>query len=237
MSLTNKILGRICSGLFARFRKMPGRLEVGDLENMKISFSQHGEDLVVLEHLQGLRAQEKGIYIDAGCFDPFVFSNTRLLNLYGWRGINIDAALDVIEKFRLSRPDDHNVCAPLSNDKKIMFLQGKPGAASRRITASPSEECLPSFLEVSTTTLAEVLTSSPFAGAAVDFLDIDCETHDLPVLEGFPFEAVRPKIIALESHGQDEASAVDLYLSRLSYTKICNRGPTHLYRAKETFAV
>jgi hypothetical protein len=51
MSATNRFLGRICSGLLARFRKMPGRLGVEDLKNMKISFSQHGEDLVILEHL------------------------------------------------------------------------------------------------------------------------------------------------------------------------------------------
>jgi hypothetical protein len=215
---------------------MPGRLCAADLQTMKISFSQHGEDLVILEHLQGLRSQRKGIYIDAGCFDPFVFSNTRLLNLHGWQGINIDVAADVIEKFQRNRPYDHNVCAPLSNEKKLMYLQGEPGTASRRIAASPDKDFSPSFIEVSATTLTEVLANSPFSDATVDFLDVDCETHDLPVLEGFPFEVVRPKIIALESHGQEEASAVDRYLSRLSYTKIGTRGPTHLFRAQETLA-
>jgi len=234
MFTAKKFFGRICSGLLARFRKMPGRLGVEDLENMKISFSQHGEDLVILEHLLGMKLPAKGIYIDAGCFDPIVFSNTRLLNLHGWSGLNIDAAADVIAKFEEVRPQDCNVCAALSDRRQEMFLDESYGAASRRLSEEDGLAGKMTKFRVETKTLEDVLSSSSFAGREVDFLDVDCEGHDLAVLRGFPFACVRPKLIAIESHSKEEAEAVGKYLEGLEYFKVCVRGPTHIFRAKET---
>lgn len=234
MFTTNKFLARLCSGLLARFRKMPGRLGVEDLKNMKISFSQHGEDLVVLEHLQGMKLPAKGIYVDAGCFDPIVFSNTRLLNLHGWSGLNIDAAADVIAKFNEARPQDCNICAALSDRRQEMFLDGPVGAATRRLADGNREGAQPEKNRLETTTLEKVLSSSSFAGREVDFLDVDCEGHDLAVLRGFPFARVRPKLIAIEGHSKEEAEAVGKYLEGLDYFKVCVRGPTHIFRSSET---
>lgn len=230
MGLNDTILGRVCSGLLARFRKMPGRLGVRDLENMKISFSQHGEDLMILEHLQGLRANRKGIYIDAGCFDPIVFSNTRLLNLYGWNGINIDAAEDVILKFNVSRPEDYNVCAALSDKEMSVYLNGKEGSATRYIAAVHVSDCVSSTPAVVTTTIAKILQQSEFVDRSVDLLDIDCENHDLNVLKGFPFDSYRPVLIAVEAHEREELAALHDFLLDLDYFRLAARGPTHIYR-------
>lgn len=232
MSLTNKILGRICSGLLARFRKMPGRLGAADLANMRISFSQHAEDLVILDHLTSMKLSVRGIYIDAGCFDPVLFSNTRLLNLYGWNGLNIDAASDVIQKFTKTRPRDWNVCAALSDDKQTMSLEGPVGAPTRNLSALACPAADKTTLK--TTTLRDVVVSSPFASSEVDFLDVDCEGHDFAVLRGFPFDLVRPKLIAIEGHSKAEAETFGKYLADLDYLKVCVRGPTHIFRASET---
>lgn len=234
MSATNNILGRICSGLLARFRKMPRRLGVGDLKEMRISFSQHGEDLVILEHLLGMKMQAKGIYIDAGCFDPILFSNTRLLNLHGWNGLNIDAAADVIGRFNKLRPQDFNVCAALSDRKQEMFLDCSRSAAVRRLSDGAVAGSEAEKMRVETTTLDSIISSSPFADNDVDFLDVDCEGHDLAVLRGFPFAQVRPKLIAIEGHTKEEADMVGKYLKDLDYFKVCVRGPTHIFRSTDT---
>lgn len=44
-------------------------------------------------------------YVDVGAYDPIFASNT--LNLYaeGWRGVNIDASPERINRFFLMRPD------------------------------------------------------------------------------------------------------------------------------------
>jgi FkbM family methyltransferase len=234
MSLANRFLGRTCSGLLARFRKLPKRLVLADLENMRISFSQHGEDLVILEHLLGMKLPFKGIYIDAGCFDPVVFSNTRLLSLYGWSGLNIDAGVDVIAKFNEARPEDWNVCAALSDRKQEMFLEGGLGSAGRRLSEDSSANGKEKKIRVETMTLDEVISSSPLAEREVDFLDVDCEGHDLAVLRGFPFARVRPKLIAIEGHSLQEATTVGDFLEGLDYFKVCVRGPTHIFRSSET---
>ena len=234
MSTINKILGRLCSGLLARFRKMPGRLGLKDLENMSISFSQHGEDLVILEHLLGLKRSSKGIYIDAGCFDPVVFSNTRLLNLHGWQGINIDAAEDVIAKFDQDRPHDFNIRAALSDRRQTMFLDGPNGSARRRLSERTGVGSEVDKTCVETTTLDVVLSLSPRADKDVDFLDVDCEGHDLAVLRGFPFARIRPKLIAIEGHTKEEGETLGRYLQSLDYFKVCVRGPTHIFRSRES---
>lgn len=227
-----KILARLCSGAMSAFRKTPLRFAPSDLRNLKISFSQFGEDLLIADHLTNRRDHSRGIYIDAGCFDPFKFSNTRLLSFLGWRGINIDAAEDVIEKFKIHRPEDYNVCAALSDKEIEMVLLGDEGAASRRLVSS--EGNLPGAL-VKTTTLARVLAGSPFADRPVDLLDIDCEMHDLEVFKGFPFDKVRPLIICIEAHREAELAELHGELDQREYAKLGTRGPTHIYRDIHSF--
>ena len=56
--------------------------------NPRYSFSQEGEDLLIDRMFDG---QSVGFYVDVGAHHPTRFSNTYLLYLRGWRGINIDA--------------------------------------------------------------------------------------------------------------------------------------------------
>jgi len=219
----------------ASFQKMPRRLCLEDIRDMKISFSQHGEDLLLMEHLFAYRKNsKKGIYIDAGCYDPFLFSNTRLLNLHGWTGINIDAANDVVSKYNLHRPLDHNVCAALSDQVEERRFIGEIGTATRRLLGKEEENTfeIRKTENVRTLTLAAVLDASPFRNETIDLLDIDCELNDLAVLRGFPFDRKRPVIICIEAHAADEAEACRQALDANGYMKIATRGPTHFYRDK-----
>lgn len=198
---------------------------------MKLSFSQFGEDLLIADHVINQKVRPKGIYVDAGCFDPVKYSNTRLLNLMGWQGINIDAASDVIEKFRISRSGDHNVCAGLSDKEVDMQFAGKTGLASRKLVR-PGEQ-MPGPV-IRTSTLTDVISQSPFANSPIDLLDIDCELHDLEVLRGFPFEKTRPLIVCVEAHTQLELDQLREFFEDLEYIKIGTRGPTHVFRDRRT---
>ena len=58
------------------------------------SFSQHGEDIVVyklLESMFGSLEVYNGFFVDLGAHHPFHYSNTMLLHLCGWKGLNVDA--------------------------------------------------------------------------------------------------------------------------------------------------
>jgi FkbM family methyltransferase len=226
--LRDKLLARVFRGIWNRFQRVPLNLCNEDLPHAKISFSQYGEDLLIADHVFHRNDGKRGIYIDAGCFDPVRFSNTRLLNLRGWRGINIDAAPDAIRKFQIHRPDDQNVCAALSDREHEAVLVGREGAASRSLVSSGPG------IPVHTTTLATIMATSPFSGEPVDFLDIDCECHDMEVLRGFPFETTRPLLVAIEAHFHSEARSLDAELETLGYLRAGIRGPTRIYRDRST---
>jgi len=230
-NLKEKLLARLCSGAMAAFRKTRLRLTPDDLRQLKVSFSQFGEDLLIVDHLIHRRTYPRGIYIDAGCFDPFKFSNTRLLSLLGWHGINIDAAEDVVKKFRLHRPHDHNVCAALSDKESEMAFIGAEGSASRRLVPLDHDGATAG---VKTTTLANTWADSPFHGQPVDLLDIDCEMHDFEALCGFPFHSVRPLLICIEAHSRGERDQLQNFLVDMDYSKLATRGVTHLYRDART---
>ena len=80
-------------------------------------YSQWGEDEFIIEYFKG---KQKGIYLDIGCFNPFMYSNTCLLHRRGWKGINIDINPTSIDLFNIARPNDFNICTAV-NDKKKTF--------------------------------------------------------------------------------------------------------------------
>jgi hypothetical protein len=91
------------------------------LENINpyIYYSQEGEDIVLQRFLQ---EKEKGFYIDIGAHHPTRFSNTYLLYLKGWRGVNIDAMPGSMELFNELRPEDINIEVPVSDESKEMLF-------------------------------------------------------------------------------------------------------------------
>ena len=236
--LIDRIVARIARGSFSSFRRIPLRLEPDDLRNMRISFSQFGEDLVVAEHLTSLKRERQGIYIDAGCFDPFRFSNTRLLNLLGWRGINVDASEASIRKFNIHRPHDVNVCAALSDRVEVReFLLSEGSATNRLIRSdSPSDKQSESSrrVEVSTQTLMSIFDRSRFLNEGVDLLSIDCEGSDLAVLRGFDLGRIRPVLICIESLNEGESKRIRSYLEGHGYSHLCDLGLSLLFRDSGT---
>ena len=59
------------------------------IRNFKFFFhnSQFGEDKKIIKLFN---KNEKGLYLDVGCFHPIRQNNTYLLYKLGWKGINID---------------------------------------------------------------------------------------------------------------------------------------------------
>jgi len=236
--LRERLLARLCSGAMASFRKMHLRLCPDDIRNMKISFSQFGEDLVLVDHLINMRRPRKGIYIDAGCYDPFRLSNTRILNLMGWSGINVDASEEAIRAFRVHRPNDVNVCAALSDRAESNEFFSTEGGEHNRLLrcALPVLPWLENAcsVPVTTQTLMSIFDRSRFSGEVVDLLSIDCEGSDLAVLRGFDLGRTRPALICIESLHEDESHKIRAYLGEHGYSFLCGRGPSLIFRDSAT---
>lgn len=227
-------LAGLASRGFSYFGKYRLELTPDDLRNLRISFSQFGEDLLIVEHLVNLRRPLRGIYVDAGCFDPVRFSNTRLLHLLGWKGVNVDASPAAVARFQVARPLDINILAALAGTVETNeFLQTASGASSRLAKgAVPLREGteIRERSVVTTRTLRSVLDECLLSAEPVDLLDIDCEGIDFDVLKGFDLTARRPVIICIEAHGDAERRTLVDYLTGHHYGLIADRGPSLLFR-------
>src|SRR5713226_7824178 len=82
-----------------------------------VSYSQFGEDMVLKKIFQD---KPDGFYVDVGAFHPKYYSNTYLLYLKGWKGINIDATPGSMEAFKRIRPRDCNLEMPIGSRKQTL---------------------------------------------------------------------------------------------------------------------
>ncbi len=196
---------RLASFITRVWRKEPFNYSPEEWRQMRVSFADSAEDLVVWDLLKRIPGSERGIYVDAGAFDPILMSNTLLLHKHGWHGVNIDANPGTIEHFNRLRPEDRNICSALSDVEETFFYLEYAGGTGNRIAAAESDEtslCGDKPLRKSlicTRTLNQILREQYPAGCAIDFLSIDCEGHDFRVLQGLDLGRFRPRIICFES--------------------------------------
>lgn len=150
-----------------------------------------------------LKGVDAGTYLDIGSNDPVKESNTFLLYLQGWKGINIDLNEKLIKKTCEVRPRDISIVAAVSDkvEKITMFrfdddcfstIDAESARKSRK--NSP----LLNQTTVTTKTIDQVLREVPQAYKKIDLLSIDVEGIDVRVLKSIDYTQVRPKVIVIE---------------------------------------
>jgi FkbM family methyltransferase len=174
-------------------------------EAVHLSFSQYGEDLLVWELLRREGRTSGGFYVDVGAFDPVLYSNTKLLYHKGWHGLNLDLNDEAIARFNQLRPRDRNVHCAVSETEREMVFCKYPVAATNRLF--PADETNRRSLLQEEPIETKVVTALPLSSlldkylppdARFDFLDIDCEGHDLAVLKSNDWSRHRPFVLAVE---------------------------------------
>ena len=178
------------------------------------SFSQGAEDII----LGYLPLSGTGTYVDVGCNEPVRFSNTFNLYLQGWRGINIDANSELINKCKKIRKRDISICAAVSDtEREVTFHKAKISSVSTIDEERLVEwKKLWTFAEedketVITRTLTSILDENLTAGSQIDLLSIDDEGHDFQVLKSLDLARYKPKVIIIEIHTIDKISETDIY--------------------------
>jgi hypothetical protein len=173
------------------------------LQSVQSSFSQFGEDLAIRQFAQRLGLSQ-GIYVDVGAYHSvFGLANTLLLHNLGWRGINIDFVPARIAAFNQGRPNDQSVVVACVSDSVVpVEIAHYDIPSTDRIVATNDTKKLSAagqkpirFSRAATTTLTEIIQTSPFRLDDVQYLDVDCQGHDLAALRGLDFEQCRPRIL------------------------------------------
>jgi len=219
-----KLLASVCSTLFYYLRnRSTFPLSREEIRSLQISFSQNGEDLMVWNTFRYLNIL-KGVYIDAGAYDPLDISNTLIFYKRGWRGINIDFSETKIARFRKLRPDDYNVVACLSDAVREVQVAHYSASNTDRIipTGISDHESLLGEKPISTrlmltTTLSDIIAASPFKPEEITYINIDCEGHDLEVLRGLDLNRCRPKVITIEGWTSGERRMQSEFLEPHGY--------------------
>lgn len=183
----------------------------------RISFSQLGEDLAVLHLIANrFRMQRPGFYVDVGAFHPRLYSNTRLLNLIGWRGINIEPGAEGIAAFRLERPHDINLqlgVAPAPGELTFFeFMNAEVSTFSAETADRWQRElgwALRRTTRIPVRPLDAILDEHLPPGQSIDYLDIDVEGLDRQVIDSLDLTRHRPRIMTVELFGADILSLRD----------------------------
>jgi len=168
----------------------------------KRSYSQCAEDLIVEFIFKSRPFKSEGFYVDVGAHHPRRGSNTFSLYKKGWRGILVDLEPDKVIAARLARPFDTCVQAAVSDGERDVGVFS-PEAFSTRTTIDPKSALsngATNFVmtaSVRTKTLTKLLDDNS-CPRNFDFLNVDCEGHDLEVLYGLNLEKYCPEVICVE---------------------------------------
>jgi FkbM family methyltransferase len=193
-------------------------------KELNFYFSQFDED-IVLKHL--LRGKQAGIYVDVGCNDPILLSNTFFLYLNGWKGVCIDANEKLCKKFSKIRPLDTVVLSAVSDvEKEVVFYVSDSAPAASTIDQEQLLEWKKHWefnreVKMKTRRLEEILDQHLPMASEIDVLSIDVEGHDLNVLKSINLAKYRPVFIVIELHDFNLANrgsnAVVDYLAENEY--------------------
>lgn len=223
------------------FNKLSSLLRYGRSLNLKreeiqfvrTHFSQFGEDLAVQRWAKKLKI-ENGCYLDVGAFHPIYISNTFLLHRDGWSGVNVDMNPDKIEEFKRLRPGDDNICRAISAKKKqyVISDKGTPSECLKELTTDDVTDSSKQVI-IESSPLAEVLSYTSLANRRIDYLNVDCEGHDLEVIQQLDFEIYDPQIITIEALDAESQNQIRSFLDKKGYV-LCEKIHATLLFVRDT---
>lgn len=192
--------------------------------------SEFGED----KSLKNLLKFKKGFYLDIGCHHPVRESNTYYLHKkLNWKGINVDISKTTITLFNIFRPKDLNIHAALGDKTKIVdgyffndlscfntldLLRAKE--INKNLGYKFDKRSINCF------TPEDFIKNNKIE--KIDFLNIDIEGLDETILNIFPYEKLRPKVIAFENHNNSIEENIKM-MNIHNYLLASKCGPTYIF--------
>jgi len=200
-------------------------------------YSQWGEDLFINNFFKN---KNKGIYLDIGCFHPYMYSNTCLLHKKGWSGVNIDINQTSIDLFNIVRPNDINICTAVSKKKrKYKIYLDDPFSPVNTLDKKFYESLKDSFfknkkiLKIQSQTIQEIFDINKVK-STIDFVNIDAEGLDFEILQLIDLNKYKVKLVSVETHNVDGSKSkffdsIKKYLKKKRYSIFKRVGPTTLF--------
>lgn len=204
-------------------------------------YSQWGEDLFIDNFFKN---KNNGIYLDIGCFHPYMYSNTCLLHKRGWSGVNVDINQTSIDLFNIIRPNDTNICAAVSKEKKDLKVYfDDPFSPINTVDKKFYENLEKSFFKnkkiftIQSKTIQEIFDIGKIKGE-IDFVNIDAEGLDFEILLQMNLSKYKVKLLSIETHNVDGSKtenfeSIKNLLEKNGYLIFKRVGPTTLFNLNE----
>jgi FkbM family methyltransferase len=171
---------------------------------VNLAYSQDGEDMVLRRLFE---RQASGFYVDVGAHHPSRFSNTCYFYRRGWRGINIDPNPDAIKAFLRDRPSDINLSFGVSETPGNVAFHffNEPALNTFDVELAAERSRIPGYRlletrDVPVRRLDDLLSEFLPRNQKIDFLSVDVEGLDLPVLRSNDWNRFRPRLLLVEAH-------------------------------------
>lgn len=212
-----------------------GVLTLEELKLGHLSYSQFGEDLI-LDSLFG-RDSMRGFYVDVGAYHPVYLSNTHRFYKRGWRGINIEPNPKSFKEIAEARKDDINLNVAVSESASTVqfFCDGVYSGIDDDSYLHGAAPLGGEIVNVLTFPLSQILGKYMPSASRIDFLSVDCEGHDLAVLQSNDWTIYRPKVVLVEQHGVSIDGEIFNFLTNLGYAFYCKTGLTMFFLDKDEF--
>ena len=200
-------------------------------------YSQWGEDLSINDFFKN---KKKGVYLDIGCFHPYMFSNTCLLHKKGWAGVNIDVNQTAIDLFNISRPKDINLCTTIDEGRREFKVYyddpfSPVNTLSKRFYKGLKDKFFKNKkkLSIKSKTIEEIIEIGKIEHK-IDFINIDVEGLDYEVLKQIDINKLKVKLISIETHNVDLSASknfnlISSFLKKKNFSIYKRIGPTTLY--------
>jgi FkbM family methyltransferase len=170
-------------------------------DGRRIGYGQNGEDVVLL---RAFGEQPDGVWIDVGANHPVNDSVTKSFSDMGWSGINVEPVAHLYELLVADRPADINLCVALSNTPGTMTFHRNDSNVDlssfddRLVDIYRTRGDVIVDIDVPVMTLTEVCEKY-LTALVIDFLKIDLEGHELPVVDGHDFERFPVRVLCAEA--------------------------------------
>jgi hypothetical protein len=196
------------------------------------SYAQNGEDLLASQFFQRIGVS-RGYYVDIGCFHPRWLSNTKLLHDQGWSGLGVDVDPFKVGLYRLVRGSRvQTVCAAVTAGRAVDPVRlfrfhkfwSELDTLSEEIATRSGRPYTVST--VRTLSIGELLDLAP---RPINFLNIDVEGLDAPILRAVDFSRHRPELICFEDVEGSILPGKEIagFLGAQGYFHLFSSGPSH----------
>ncbi len=174
------------------------------------SWSQSGEDLIAYYLLSNVLGVQHPTYLDIGANSPKYLSNTYLLYQLGCTGVCVEPDPELAAAFAAARPRDRvvNIGVGASDIAEMEFYvfntryMNTFSAEQRDALLNQQGVILVKTIMVPLISAANLIDKH--LGYTPDFVSLDTECFDLPILKTWDFSRHRPKVFCVETVDQEK---------------------------------